>query len=89
MKMPFPFPYKRSSVSRMKFPAHRTRRPADRILRLAQRGVDHFLQQHLFASVQDRQNPVQIGVALQYYAQSPVPGQQWGMRINFTPMFPD
>jgi hypothetical protein len=33
--------------------------------------------------------PVQIGVALQYNAQSPVPGQQWGMRINFTPMFPE
>ena len=33
--------------------------------------------------------PVQIGLALQYYAESPVPGQQWGMRINFTPMFPE
>jgi hypothetical protein len=33
--------------------------------------------------------PVQIGLALQYYAQSPVPGQQWGMRINITPMFPE
>jgi hypothetical protein len=33
--------------------------------------------------------PVQIGVALQYYAKSPVPGQQWGMRINFTPLFPE
>lgn len=33
--------------------------------------------------------PVQIGVALQYYAQSPVPGQQWGFRVNITPMFPE
>lgn len=33
--------------------------------------------------------PVQIGLALQYYAESPVPGQQWGLRVNFTPMFPD
>jgi hypothetical protein len=33
--------------------------------------------------------PVQIGLALQYYAQSPVPGQQWGFRVNFTPMFPE
>ena len=33
--------------------------------------------------------PVQIGLALQYYAQSLVPGQQWGMRINITPMFPE
>jgi len=33
--------------------------------------------------------PVQIGLALQYYAQSPVPGQQWGFRVNITPMFPD
>jgi hypothetical protein len=33
--------------------------------------------------------PVQIGLALQYYAQSPVPGQQWGMRVNITPMFPE
>ena len=33
--------------------------------------------------------PVQIGVALQYYAQSPVPGQQWGFRVNITPMFPN
>jgi len=33
--------------------------------------------------------PVQIGLALQYYAQSPVPGQQWGFRVNITPMFPE
>jgi hypothetical protein len=33
--------------------------------------------------------PVQIALELQYYAESPVPGQQWGMRINFTPMFPE
>jgi hypothetical protein len=33
--------------------------------------------------------PVQIGLALQYYAQSPVPGQQWGFRVNFTPLFPE
>lgn len=33
--------------------------------------------------------PIQVGLALQYYAESPVPGQQWGMRINFTPMFPE
>jgi hypothetical protein len=33
--------------------------------------------------------PVQIGVALQYYAQSPVPGQQWGFRVNITPMLPE
>jgi hypothetical protein len=33
--------------------------------------------------------PVQIALELQYYAESPVPGQQWGFRVNFTPMFPD
>jgi hypothetical protein len=33
--------------------------------------------------------PVQIGVALQYYAQSPVPGQQWGFRVNITPLLPE
>ncbi len=33
--------------------------------------------------------PVQIALELQYYAQSPVPGQQWGMRVSFTPMFPE
>jgi hypothetical protein len=33
--------------------------------------------------------PVEIGLALQYYAQSPVPGQQWGLRVNITPMFPE
>jgi len=33
--------------------------------------------------------PVQIGLALQYYAQSPVPGQQWGFRVNITPMLPE
>jgi len=33
--------------------------------------------------------PVQIALELQYYAESPVPGQQWGMRINFTPLFPE
>jgi len=33
--------------------------------------------------------PVQIGLALQYYAQSPVPGQQWGFRVIITPMFPE
>lgn len=33
--------------------------------------------------------PVQIGLALQYFAESPVPGQQWGLRVNFTPMFPE
>lgn len=33
--------------------------------------------------------PVQIALELQYYAESPVPGQQWGMRISFTPMFPE
>ena len=33
--------------------------------------------------------PVQIALELQYYAQSPVPGQQWGFRVNFTPMFPE
>jgi len=33
--------------------------------------------------------PVQVGLALQYYAESPVPGQQWGMRVNITPMFPE
>ena len=33
--------------------------------------------------------PVQIGLALQYYAQSPVSGQQWGFRVNITPMFPE
>ena len=30
-----------------------------------------------------------LGPALQYYAQSPVPGQQWGFRVNITPMFPE
>jgi len=33
--------------------------------------------------------PVQIGLALQYYAQSPVPGQQWGFRVNITPLLPE
>ena len=33
--------------------------------------------------------PVQVGLALQYYAESPVPGQQWGLRVNITPMFPE
>ncbi len=33
--------------------------------------------------------PVQIALELQYYAQSPVPGQQWGFRVNVTPMFPE
>jgi len=33
--------------------------------------------------------PVQIALELQYYAESPVPGQQWGMRVNITPMFPE
>lgn len=33
--------------------------------------------------------PVSVGLALQYYAESPVPGQQWGMRLVFTPMFPE
>jgi len=28
-------------------------------------------------------------VALQYYAQSPVPGQQWGFRVNITPLLPE
>ena len=33
--------------------------------------------------------PVQITLDLQYYAESPVPGQQWGFRVNITPMFPE
>jgi hypothetical protein len=33
--------------------------------------------------------PMQIGLALPYFAQSPVPGQQWGFRVNITPMFPE
>ena len=32
---------------------------------------------------------VEERTALQYYAQSPVPGQQWGFRVNITPMFPE
>ena len=49
--------------------------------RLLQEGV-HRVGEVLRRGVEER-------TALQYYAQSPVPGQQWGFRVNITPLLPE
>jgi len=49
--------------------------------------LPRLLQKHIHRVGEVLRRGVEERTALQYYAQSPVPGQQWGFRVNITPMF--
>jgi len=51
--------------------------------------LPRLLQKHIHRFGEVLRRGVEERTALQYYAQSPVPGQQWGFRVNITPLLPD